>query len=180
MGDFDNRKLLGAIEAIFFVYGEPLDIKRISKIVNTSEDKVKGALAELEVKYSMEERGLKLIVNGDKFQLATKAEFSELLESFVKEEFDENLTPAALETLSLIAFLGPISRPRIDYFRGVNSSYSVRNLLTRGLIEKSSDLQNQHNILYRTSLDLLKYLGISKIEDLPDYQKYQALITETN
>lgn len=181
MEDLDNkensRKILGAVEALLFVYGDPLDIKRISKTISASEKEVKNALAELEGEYAKEERGLRLIISGDKVQLVTKMEFSGLLESFVKEEFDENLTPAALETLSLIAFLGPISRPKVDYYRGVNSSYSIRNLLMRGLIEKTSD-SGQHLVMYQTSFDLLKHLGISKPEDLPDYQKYRELITD--
>jgi segregation and condensation protein B len=178
MGEFDNQKILGAIEALLFVHGDLLDIKRIAKITNTNEELIKNVLIRLEEEYNKVERGLKLIISGDKVQLVTKPEFFNLVENFVKEEFDENLTPAALETLSLIAFLGPISRSKIDYYRGVNSSYSIRNLLMRGLIEKIQDSQNQHIILYKVSFDLLKHLGISKIEDLPDYQKYQSLITE--
>lgn len=180
MFEQDNRKILGAIEALLFVNGDPLEVKRMAKIIGVSEDEIKAAIKSLEVDYSRAEKGLKLIINGDRIQLVTKPEFANLLEGFIKEEFDENLTPAALETLSLIAFLGPISRPKIDYFRGVNSSYTVRNLLMRGLVERFQDSKNQHIILYRTSFDLLKHLGISKIEELPDYQKYQSLIAEVN
>ena len=94
------------------------------------------------------------------------------------EDIKEKLTPAALDTLSLISYLGPISRVRIDHLRGVNSSYSVRNLLMRGLIEKTTDAQQPHIAAYRASFDLLKFLGIGSIEDLPDYQKYKTITAE--
>jgi len=74
----------------------------------------------------------------------------------------------------LIAYLGPISRAQIDYFRGVNSSFILRNLLMRGLIERVSESADR-SYSYQISFDLLKHLGISKIEDLPDYLKYREL-----
>ena len=177
--ELSDQRILGAIEALLFVYGEPLEVKKIAKLIGIEESRVKEALTVLDEGFNREESGLRLIFSGDKVQLATKPYFSDLLENFVKEDFDENLTPAALETLSIISFLGPISRPKVDYYRGVNSTYTIRNLLMRGLVEKYSDSNNPNTILYRVSFDLLKHLGVSKTEDLPDYQKYQSLISES-
>ncbi|MDI6717745.1 MAG: SMC-Scp complex subunit ScpB [Patescibacteria group bacterium] len=171
------KNLVSAIEALFFIHGEPLDIKKISKILEIEEDKIKIAISELSESLKNPERGLDLIFQDGKIQLVTKPEFASIVENFIKEEFEENLTPAALETLSLIAYLGPISRSKIDYFRGVNSSYTVRNLIMRGLIEKSSD-PAVSRVSYITSFDLLKHLGISKTEELPDYEKFKELILE--
>ncbi len=171
----NTNKIMAAIEALLFVYGEPLEIKRIAKILQIDADNIKKALEELNKQYSAENRGLRLIFNGDKVQLATKPEFAPLLENFVKEEFKENLTPASLETLSLIAYLGPLSRAQIDYYRGVNSSFILRSLLIRGLIERFSDPKRPNTYLYQASFDLLKYLGISKAEDLPEYQRFKII-----
>ncbi|MEK9150564.1 MAG: SMC-Scp complex subunit ScpB [Patescibacteria group bacterium] len=168
------------IEALLFVYGEPMEIKRIKKILNVSEETVREAANILKEEYAAEKRGLILIENADRLQLATKPEISVFLEDFVKEEFKEELTPASLESLSLIAYLGPLSRARLDYFRGVNSSFILRNLLLRGLIERYPDPQKGNVYLYQASFDLLKYLGISKIEDLPEYHKYKELINQEN
>ena len=167
--------LLGAVEAVLFVYGEPMDANKIAKVLKIKEAPAKEALEELVKKYSDGESGLTVIVSGEKFQLATRPEFSEALENFAKEEFKEQLSPASLETLALISYFGPLSRAQLDYYRGVNSSFILRNLLMRGLIEKSSDPQKSQGYLYSASIDLLKYLGISKIGELPEYEKFKSM-----
>jgi len=172
---YSDENILGALEAVLFVYGEPLEIKKLSKILETSEEEINKAIEQLAKNLESENRGLTLIRDDSRVELATKPKLSFLIESFIKSEFDENLTPAALETLSLIAYLGPLSRAQIDYYRGVNSSFTVRNLLLKGLIERYNKPDNQHVFFYKPSIDLLKYLGISKIEELPEYKKYKEL-----
>ncbi len=173
--DLNKQNIVGAIEAILFVYGEPMEIKKIAKLLRVNEDGVKTALESLAKNLESEDRGLKLIFSGNQVQLATKPEFSPLLEDFIKEEFREQLTPAALETLSLIAYLGPLPKSQLDYYRGVNSAFILRSLLIRGLVERSPDSQKGNVYLYRASFDLLKYLGISKVEDLPEYEKLKEM-----
>ncbi len=203
MGMENANKIVAAIEAILFVYGEPMEIKKITKLLKTDEAAVKEALKDLEQEFSAENRGLKLIFKdssaGGFVQLATKPDFASFLEDFIKEEFKENLTPASLETLSLIAYLGPVSRAQIDYYRGVNSTFILRSLLIRGLVERypapkraniyphtkrglASETQEDNYprygvgvYLYEVSFDLLKYLGISKVEELPEYEKFKQM-----
>lgn len=166
-----TNNLTASLEALLFAYGEPLNVEKIAKILKADEEKVKSAIKDLEKKLKEENGGLRLIFQNEAVQLATKPEFSRFLEDFIKEEFRENLTPAALETLSLTAYLGPISRAKIDYFRGVNSSFILRSLLMRGLIERIDS--KSRGYLYQPSFDLLKHLGLSKSEELPDYEKYK-------
>jgi len=174
------NKITAVIEAILFVYGEPMEIKKIAKLLKTNEAAVKEALKNLEQEFLSENRGLKLIFkdspDSGSVQLATKPDFASFLEDFIKEEFKENLTPASLETLSLIAYLGPVSRAQIDYYRGVNSTFILRSLLIRGLVERYPDPKRTNIYLYEASFDLLKYLGISKIEELPEYEKFKEII----
>ncbi|MEK7481968.1 MAG: SMC-Scp complex subunit ScpB [Patescibacteria group bacterium] len=165
------QNITAAVEAILFAYGEPLTIKKIAKILDLEEEKIKSALNDLEEKLKYENRGLKLVFADEKVQLTTKPEFSSLLENFAKEEFKEELTPAGLETLSIIAYFGPISKAKIDYFRGVNSAFILRALLMRGLIDRSDKSKEEY--AYSLSFDALKHLGISKIEELPEYEKYK-------
>jgi len=197
----NTNKICAALESILFVYGEPLQIKRIAKLLKTNEAAIKEAIKNLEQVYLTENRGLKLILSDDRVQLATKPEFAVLLEDFVKEEFKESLTPAALETLSLIVYLGPIPRSQIDYYRGVNSSFILRSLLIRGLIERHINPPKENVYphtkrgfeppaqncvfnprygvgvyLYASSFDLLKYLGLAKVEELPEYAKFKELM----
>lgn len=170
-----NDKIMAAVEALLFVYGEPIGIKKIAEILKIDQTIAENSIKEFEEKLKADDRGLMLIFSNEQVQLATKPDFAGLLEDFIKEEFKENLTPASLETLSLVAYLGPLSRVQIDYHRGVNSSFILRNLLIRGLIERFPDPQKSNVYLYQPSFDLLKYLGISKIEELPEYEKFKCI-----
>lgn len=171
---------LAALEALLFINGEPLTEDKIAKILNLDRADVKIALTEFEKRLAAENRGLALISGHDRVQLATKPQFSEILEKFVKEELREDLTPASLETLSIITYLGPIARSRLEYLRGINSSFILRSLLLRGLVERSPDPQNPNAYLYQPSLNLIKYLGLKRQADLPEYQKFQLLLENFN
>lgn len=174
--NINNKKLSAELEALLFIYGEPLEIKKLTKILNIKESELQEALLLLETDLNREERGLSLIQDKNKIQLATKPEFAKLLESITKQEFTELLTPAALETLSIVTYAGPITRADIEYIRGVNSSFILRSLLMRGLVEREADLKRSNAYVYKASFDLLRHLGLSKIEDLPDYQKYKEIV----
>lgn len=172
----NTEKILAAIEALLFVYGEPMEINKISKLLKVKDEEVKMSLDELAKDFEDGDRGLRLIFSGNQVQLATKPEFSHLLENFIKEEFKEQLSPAALETLSLIIYLSPLSKSQLDYYRGVNSAFILRSLLIRGLIERFPDPKRSNIYIYQSSFDLLKYLGISKVEELPEYEKLRTII----
>lgn len=171
-----NTNISGAIEALLFIYGEPLGFGKMAEILGISENQVKEELDSLDQLLKDGQRGLKLIFQGSKVQLATKPDFSAAVEKIIKDEYEESLTPAALETLSLVGYLGPISRSQIDYYRGVNSSYTLRNLMMRGLVEKDSESKNSYPALYRVTFDFMKHLGISKVEELPDYHRFQSVL----
>ena len=168
--------LLSKIEAVLFAYGEPISIERLGKILKITSVELETALKDLEIELAKQERGIALIKNAGKIQLATKPELTGLLEDIIKQEFTEDLTPAALETLSIIAYAGPISRADIEYIRGVNSSFTMRNLLLRGLVERTIDPKRANAYIYIASFDLIKRLGILKVEDLPDYEKYKQMV----
>ncbi len=172
------KNLLGAIEALLFIYGEPMEIKRIAKATGEKEDSVKDALMELKDACAKENRGLALILHDNRAELVTKPEHGGLFESVLKEELHENLTPAALETLAVIAYAGPVPRNMIDYIRGVNSSFILRTLLMRGLVERSPDPKHGNAYLYRASFEFLRHLGISGAEELRDHEKFSNLVRQ--
>ncbi len=140
-----------------------------------SAEDLDAALSALKSDLEREERGLTLMQNGDEVQLATKAEFGNLMAEFIKDELTEDLTPAALETLSLILYLGPIHRSQIDYLRGVNSSFIMRNLMLRGLVERYPDPARPSIFLYRATMDALRHLGVSSQTELPEYEKFREM-----
>lgn len=170
------ENLLSKIEAVLFAYGEPISVDRLGKILKITSAELETALKDLEIELARQERGIILIKNVGKIQLATKPELTGLLEDIIKQEFTEDITPAALETLSIIAYAGPISRADIEYIRGVNSSFTMRNLLLRGLVERTIDPKRANAYIYTASFDLIKRLGILKVDDLPDYEKYKQMV----
>ena len=106
--------------------------------------------------------------NGDEATLGTVPEMGALIESLLKEELVKDLGKAGLETLAIVLYRSPITRTEINYIRGVNSNYILRNLLVRGLIEKDEH-STARSTMYKPTFELLSYMGVSKVEDLPEY-----------
>lgn len=159
------------IEAFLFWKNEPIKIKKISENLNVSEKEIIAGLEKL--KNSLKDRGIILMQKNDEVMLGIAPEASALIEKLTKEELSRELSKAALETLSIVLYKGPIRRSEIDFIRGVNSQFIVRHLEIRGLIEKTTSPTDARAFLYRPTFDLLSHLGISKIEDLPEFNTLQ-------
>lgn len=168
------------LEAILFIFGEPITIKELAKRIKVTADECENLLTVYRQELEKAESGLTLMRNGDAVQLVTKVELQNFIEDFIKEEFRENLTPAALETVSLVAYLGPLNRATIDQVRGVNSSFILRNLLLRGLVERSPDPQRGNVFLYRISNQFLAHLGLNDSKGLPEFEHYRAALERFN
>ncbi len=170
------------IEALLFWKAETLSIKKIASILEKDVNEIKEGIKKL--RESLNGRGLTLIEWEDDVTLGTAKEVSGLIEKLNKEELSRDLGKAGLETMSIILYQGPISRADIDYIRGVNSQFILRNLLIRGLIERVDNPQDQRSFLYKPTLELMSYLGISKIEDIPEFEAVKRDIeifkTQTN
>jgi len=165
------------IEALLFVSGEGMSIPRLSALIKKSDSEIKSAIEELEC-HLADEHFITILRDGDKVSLVSAKEVSELVENFAKDEFAGELTRAALEALTIIAYKGPVKRVDIDYIRGVNSSFMIRNLMMRGLIERIRDQKDSRAYLYRVSPDFLKFFGLSSIADLPEYGVYASRLEE--
>ncbi len=171
-----EHNLKAALEALLFIYGEPTKLKKLAQVLHASTEEVEQALSEMKAGFESGDRGLNLVIHDDEAALVTKPELGEILKQVVKEELDAELTPASLETLSIVAYLGPCSRAEIDYIRGVNSSFILRSLMVRGLVEKKSGPGTGNSPLYQASFDFLRHVGVSSAADLPDYGKYHELV----
>lgn len=162
--------LKSAIESILFVQGEPLAISRLVKITGAKKAEVESALRELADE--RRERGIVLIENGGEWQFATHPANKVVVEKLVTSELSEDLSRASLEVLSIVAYKCPVSRAQIEYIRGVNSSFTLRNLLIRGLVSREENPSDRRAYLYRISTDFLKHLGLSRPEELPQYEAF--------
>ncbi|MFY9461651.1 MAG: SMC-Scp complex subunit ScpB [Candidatus Sungiibacteriota bacterium] len=162
-------ELKHAIESILFLQGEPISIERLSKLLGEKKEQVAGALEEL--REDCKERGVVLLEKNGEWQFGTNPASHALVEKFVKSEFSGELTKAALETLSIVAYKGPLTRAKVEYIRGVNSSFIMRNLLMRGLIGRKENPKDARSFIYEISFDFLKYFGLTSPEELPQYQE---------
>lgn len=161
------------IEAILFFRNEPLSIAELSRICKVGEEEITQALNALSA--TLEGRGLRIILNGNEVALAAAPEAAEIIAEIRKEELSKDLGKAGAETLAIILYEGPISRSEIDYIRGVNSSFIVRNLLIRGLVERSEE-KGGRGVKYQATSDLIAFMGIESREKLPDFQKVREQI----
>jgi segregation and condensation protein B len=162
------------LEAVLFWKGEPVSIKKLSQIFEKTEEEISSALKILETNLSG--RGIVLVFKEDEVTLGTSKEFSDIIDKLTKEELVRDLGKAGLETLSIIIYQGPLSRAEIDYIRGVQSNFIVRNLMIRGLIEKVPNPKDQRSFLYKPTFEMLSFMGLSKIEDMPSYSEARAEI----
>ena len=164
------------IQAVLFINGEPVAIDRLAKILGGDKTRIRQAAEELDQKLSG--TALTLVWKGDSLQLVTRSEFAKDVETLVKEEVSRDISRAAAETIAIVAYRGPVTRMDIDYIRGVNSSYTLRNLLVRGLIERKTNPKDGRTYVYQTSLEFLKFLGLNKTEDLPQYSEFVKKMDE--
>ncbi len=164
------------IESYLFFKGEPVSLKDLAKTFKVEAEEISEALAEL--KLSLGGRGIVLMNDDEKVSLGTHPEMSEFFKEIRKEELSKDLSKASLETLSIILYKKDVARADIDYIRGVNSSFILRNLSVRGLIEKEVHKDDSRKYVYKPSLDLLAFLGVTNREELPRFSEVEVKLTE--
>jgi segregation and condensation protein B len=158
--------LAAKIEAMLFVSAEPVPVAQLSQALDVTTSVVERGLKELDEILST--RGLRLQRNAGRVQLTTAPELAELIELFLGLEAITHLSRAALETLAIIAYQQPCTRPQVDSIRGVNSDAMMKSLLSKGLIQESGRTDGPGRpILYSTTPEFLQHFGLSSIIELP-------------
>ena len=160
------------IEAILFYKGEPESRKGLAQLLKVTEDEVEKAVTTLAA--SLDVRGVRLLRLEDQYELVTAPEASDVIVEVKKEELVRDLGKAGAETLAIVLYRGPVSRAVIEYIRGVNCSFVLRNLQMRGLIVRVQNKKDQRSYLYQVTPELLKHLGVTAITDLPEYEQFRA------
>lgn len=153
------------LESILFVSSRPLSTKELASLVESDEKQVEESLFSLQSQ--RQSGGIVLLHASGSWQLATSPSSVNSVRKFLQSDLKEKLTEASLEVLSIVAYKQPISKTEIEAIRGVNSQYSIRTLLMRGLIEKRGDSRNSKYVI---TTDFLQYLGITTVSELPDYE----------
>ena len=169
MSEFENLSpfdIPAAIEAILFVAAEPVTPGQLAVVLDISVAAVEQGLAQLDGE--LQTRGLRLQRHGGRVQLTTAPDLAVLVEHFLGLEATSRLSHAALETLSIIAFQQPVTRPAVDAVRGVSSDGVLKSLLGKGLIQEIGRTEGPGRpILYGTTPDFLQHFGLNSLSDLP-------------
>ncbi|MEK7162218.1 MAG: SMC-Scp complex subunit ScpB [Patescibacteria group bacterium] len=165
----EQEQLIKTLEALLFVAAKPFKAKELAKILEMDVKEIQIALDSL--CQQRKESGIVVLNNNGEYQLATNSVYSTQVKNFLNTELREKLTDATVEVLAIIAYRQPISKAEIEAIRGVNSQYSLRNLLMRGLIEKVSNPYDARSFLYQTTTEFLMHLGLSNVKELPEFEK---------
>jgi segregation and condensation protein B len=164
--NFSLPKLVKIIEGLLFVASEPVTINHLAAVVECPPEAIEAALELL--KESCHNRGIRLQRHGQKVQLVTAPELAEYIERLLGLSLSGKLSTAALETLAIIAYRQPITRPDIEAIRGVNSDGVLRTLLGKGLIEEVGRLETVgHPLQFGTTFEFLRFFGLEELKDLP-------------
>ncbi|MEK7576090.1 MAG: SMC-Scp complex subunit ScpB [Patescibacteria group bacterium] len=169
-------ELARSLEALLFISGEPVARKDILRLLACDTKTLDEAIIKLSE--DLQTRGIRVLQHEDTITLATAPENSEIVEKITREQLEGDLSRSALETLAIILWKGKVSRSGIDYIRGVNSAFALRALLIRGLVERSQDEKDARVYIYRPTIDVLKFLGITSLKDLPEIETLSSQMKE--
>ena len=170
----EKEKAKAIIEAILFACGREVQIKELMSALELSSQEIIDIVESMKLDYEKENRGIEIIKVQDAFQLTTKKDFYEYIYPIFDNRGKPNLSNAALETLSIIAYNPDITRAEIETIRGVNSDGTMYKLLEYNLIENSgkSDAPGRPT-MYRVTNEFLKLFGLSSLDDLPELPRYK-------
>lgn len=161
--------MLQKLATILYLSGEHAPFAKLTTLLNTTQEEIEKTCNELEI--LLTPLGLTLLRVDNGVSIVTLPSQSELVQAFWQDELQGDLTPAALQVLTLVAYLGNGTREQISYIRGVQSTQSIRILTVRGLITRSGEVCT-------LTVDAFKELGITKVEDLPEYTTIHAQLLE--
>ena len=161
--------LTAMVESLLFVSSEPAPVGRIAEALAVSVEQVEAALAELrDASQNGASRGLRIQRRGERVQLTTRPECAPYVEKFLGLALTSRLSKPALETLAIVAYRQPVTRPDIEMVRGVNCDGVIQTLLSKGLIEEVGRLETAGRpIQYGTTFAFLQYFGLRGLDELP-------------
>jgi len=174
----EGAALAHTVEALLFLSSEPLTLEELTEATDSDRETMLATLAQLGEDYAPGRRGLRLRELGGGWTLASDPATEDAARGLFPRARVSTLSPAQAETLAIIAYLQPISRPEITRIRGVSAESATSTLLDRGLIEESGRSQFGA-VLYRTGTQFLKLFGLRSLAELPDVARWDPTPEET-
>ena len=170
----DYKKQQGIIESILFAAGRQVDIKELMSATELGHDELIGIIELMKNEYSNENRGIEIIKVNDSYQLCAKKENYDYIYPVFDKRSKPNLSPAALEVISIIAYNPKVTRAEIEAIRGVGSDGSIYKLLEYELIQEAGRMDAPGRpTMYETSPKFLKMFGLSSLDELPELPRYK-------
>lgn len=161
------------IESLLFISGRPMSVRELSELSKVENKEVEEACDKLLASRKSDGAGIQIVKNGSSYQMVTSPDNTETIQEFVKDETTGELSRPSLETLTIVAYRGPVSKTDLDRIRGVNCGMIIHNLLMRGLIDAREDKKKEETY-YTVTFDFLKFLGLNEVKDLPDFERLSA------
>lgn len=177
MSFFDDEKAMSIVESYLFTFSDPVDVKEIVDLFSLNDifidrEYVVHIIELLTQKYTEKSYGLQILKIEDKYQLLTKKENFRYIEKVITVTKKKSLTQSAMETLSIIAYNQPVTKSFIEKIKGVKSDTTISRLIEANLIEESARLDTVGRpVLYKTTDLFLKYMGLSSLNELPEFNK---------
>jgi segregation and condensation protein B len=169
------RDIEAAIEGILFASGEPVPTERIAAVLGTDAGLVSDVADAMRDRYAFDRRGIRLVRIENSLQLCSSPEYADTIRLALETGRQPQLTQPALETLAVVAYFQPVTKAYIEQVRGVDSSYTVGLLQSRGLVEPRGRLHVPGRpVLYGTTADFLRTFGITTLEELPLLPRVEA------
>ena len=168
------EKSKAIIEAILFAAGRIIKVSELILVLEKNEEEIHTIIKSMQEDYKANNRGIEIIQVEDGYQLATKKDLYEYIYPILDKRTKPNLSTAALETLSIIAYNPRITRAEIEAIRGVSADACVYKLLEFGLIEEAGKIDLPGKPMsYKTTNDFLKMFGYASLKDLPELPRYK-------
>ncbi len=177
----DKKEIKGVIEAVLFAAGDPVSLRDICNVLDMDQKEVLLIIKEMKDLYNFERSGLQLIEAEGHYQFSTRPEHYEYIQKLHSPQRKQGLSQAALETLAIIAYKQPITRAEVDSIRGVQSDTAISTLIEKKLIQEVDRLDTiGRPIVYGTTIDFLKYFGLSTVNELPEILEEQITYLDEN
>lgn len=167
------RELECALEAVLFAAGDSVSEGKLCAVLDCDKQTLRTAAQNLADYYDFNLRGIKLLKLDDRYQLASRADYAQAVRNTLETRKPQNLTPAALEVLAIVAYKQPVTKIYIEQVRGVDSAYTLSSLVDKGLVEDCGRLDVPGRpILYQTTETFLRAFGLSSVSQLPALESF--------
>lgn len=170
----DILPLSSRIEAILFASARAWQRRKLAEVCSVTTDEIDLAIEELRQRLDACGGALQLVQQSQELEIVTRGEYAGLLRQVFTQDVAGELSRPSLETLSILAYRGPLTRPELEQIRGVQCAMILRNLSLRGLVEIGIE-ERLGQVTYQVTLDFLKHLGLSSLEELPDFSALHEL-----